>query len=146
MRPSERALLVASLVALVALGGSGCQSHRAEAALVVHNVEAVIAAPLEQKPGTLAKLSATPCEDPEVCRVKKVCEEAFGPLVESYRLTAEVREAIAKTAGSADASGPIDKAGLAAKLDRAEAAKEEARGAETKCLAVKAELARKHKL
>jgi hypothetical protein len=128
---------LAGLVGLLTL--PACQSHRAEAAVVVHNVEAVISAPPERKPGSLATLASTPCEDPEVCRVKKMCEDAFGPLITSYRLVAEVRETIAQ-------GGDVDKAALTQKLDEAEAAKEKARGAEERCLIAKAELARKHRL
>jgi hypothetical protein len=124
---------------MLALALVGCQSHRAEASVVVHNVEAVISAPPERKPGSLATLVSTPCEDPEVCRVKKMCEDAFEPLIASYRLVAEVRETMAK-------GGDVDKEALNKKLDEAEAAKEKARGAEERCLIAKAELARKHRL
>lgn len=118
---------------------TACTSHRAEAEAVVHSVEAVIKADGSRKVGRLAQLSATPCEDPEVCRVKRTCEDAFGPLIASYRLVEEVRAEIAK-------GSEVDKAALARKLDEAEAAKEKARGLEEKCLIAKAELARKHRL
>ena len=130
--PSSLAL--ASLVLLAA-----CTSHRAEAEVVVHNVEAVIKADGSRKAASLARLSQTPCEDAEVCRVKRICEEAFEPLVASYRLVEEVRGEVAK-------GNDVDKAALAKKLDEAEAAKERARGLEEKCLIAKAELARKHRL
>lgn len=125
-------LLVVGLV-------TACTSHRGEAEVVVRNVEAVIRADGPQKAGPLAQLNATPCEDTEICRVKRTCEEAFGPLVESYRLAEEVRVELAKL-------GEVDNAGLARKLDQADAAKEKARGLEEKCLIAKAELARKHRL
>lgn len=126
---------------MVLLGAvfAGCSGHRAEAEAVVLNVEAVIKADGAAKATRLTRLSATPCEDPHVCSVKRTCEEAFAPLVASYRLQEEVR-------GTLAGGGDIDKAALAAKLDEAEAAKEKARGAEEKCLIAKAELARKHRL
>jgi hypothetical protein len=129
---------------------SACTSHRAEAEAVVRNVEAVIKADGSRKATPLARLTETPCADAEVCRVKQICEEAFGPLVASYRLQDEVRAAMAQSkqdgaAGTAG-GGELDRAALVKKLDEAEAAKEKARGAEEKCLIAKAELARKHRL
>lgn len=125
--------------ALALLLASACTSHRAEAEVVVHHVEAVIKADGAGKAIPLARLTEAPCVDPEVCRVKRICEEAFGPLVASYRLAEEVRGEVAK-------GGDVDKVVLAKKLDEAEAAKEKARGLEEKCLIAKAELARKHRL
>ena len=126
-------------IVLWAAALAGCSGHRAEAEAVVLNVEGVIKADGAAKAARLTRLSATPCEDPQICRVKRTCEEAFAPLIASYRLQEEVRSTLA-------GGGDVDKAALAAKLDEAEAAKEKARGAEEKCLIAKAELARKHRL
>lgn len=136
----ERRRLAPRLL-LVCVSGllGGCTSHRAEAEAVVRHVEAVIKADGPRKAVPLARLTETPCEEAEICRVKRICEEAFGPLVASYRLTEEVRAEIAK-------GSEVDKAALAKKLDEAETAKEKARGLEEKCLIAKAELARKHRL
>ena len=132
---SPRTMLTAGAAGLLL----SCTSHRAEAEAVVRNVEAVIKADGPRKAAPLARLNATPCEEAEICKVKRTCEEAFGPLIESFRLAEEVRAEIAK-------GSEVDKAALAKKLDEAEAAKEKSRGLEEKCLIAKAELARKHRL
>lgn len=130
-RPSRALVLCGTLLA--------CTSHRAEAEAVVRNVEAVIKADGSRKAVPLTRLTQTPCEDAEVCRVKRVCEEAFEPLVLSFRLIEEARVEI-------DKGVAVDKGELSKKLDEANAAKEKARGLEEKCLIAKAELARKHRL
>ena len=106
--------------------------RRDETERLLRAVDRLIAADRNAKRPPLALLEAIPCADPDTCRLKTNCVDAFRPLVESTTLQEEVRAELARANGT-----PLsrDRAqALGEKTTRAEGAKRQAEARVGGCL------------
>lgn len=129
----RRASICLAFVALAC----GPSKEKEESRAVGSAVEALIAAPNEQKSAALAALERTPCSVELVCETKRTCADAFRPLVRAVAIKDEVRAAMRAPGAAASADA------LRARVDEADALVKETATKHDLCLAKKAAMLQK---
>ncbi len=129
----RRLLCLAPLVALAC----GPSKEKQQARALGAAIEAMIAAPNEQKAAALAAVERAPCEGELACETKRVCVDAFTPLVRAMTIKDEVRAAMRAPGAAASADA------LRARVDEADALVKETAKKHDLCLAKKAVMQQK---
>lgn len=135
------------LASVLALSSAACTPRdKEEAALLVHAVDRVRAAPDGSKHDAVPLLRDAPCSAPELCAVKRGCLTFAERTVVGLERKAEVEAALADVkAGKLRADDPAAMA-LPGKLDEAAQALKEGEAALLKCDADLAQLRRRFQL
>lgn len=142
---SVDSIVVAAVVAcgLGALLGGCTPREKDEAAILIHAVERVRAAPDLTKRDAVPMLREAPCSAPELCAVKQGCVTFAERTVVGLERKAEVEAALADVkAGKLKPEDPAA-AALPGKLDEAAQALKEGEAALLKCDADLAQLRRR---
>lgn len=129
----RRPWLVAPLLALAC----GPSKEKQQARELGVAIETLIAAPNDQKAAALAAVERAPCSDDVACETKRVCVDAFTPLVRALAIKDEVRAAMRAPGAAASADA------LRARVDEADALVKETASKHDLCLAKKAAMQQK---
>ncbi len=98
-------------------------------------IEALIAAPNDQKPAALTAVERAPCSAEAAKETQRVCVEAFRPLVRALAMKDEIRAAMRAPGADAEA--------LRARVDEADALVKESATKHDLCLTKKAAMQQK---
>lgn len=92
------------MLALVLFGCRSAEERRfeAEVATLDRAIDAVRAAPNEGKQALLDVLERTPCEDPEVCRVRSICLDAYRAHVAAVAAKDRARDLLGSPGGGVE--------------------------------------------